>query len=127
MIPSFSACTATMRPSRRGARHALVQVRSSAAVKSSMPLADMKALKPTTPRLGKLIHMRNVAGHQAAPQREVRDRRGFAPPRPLSRSSRTSMVGGWALSGISITSSRHRPPVPASLWRSLPTRFALVR
>ena len=68
-----------------------------------MPLSHMNALKPTTPRSASSSSAVEVAGHEAAPEREVDARGALGAARAWRRTRRASTVGGCAFSGMSTT------------------------
>ena len=75
---------------------------SSAAGKSVDPAVAHERLEADDAALGELVEAVEVAGDDAAPQREVDDRGRARGRRAFASNAAPSIVGGWALSGISM-------------------------
>ena len=98
---SLSAWTATGNPSRAARSMPSSSVRSSAAGNSSTPLADMNALKPTTPRAASSSSRSGSPG-TSPPQSATSTCAAPSAARALASNAAPSTVGGIEFSGMSI-------------------------
>src|SRR3954451_19883583 len=100
-LAGSSAWTATGRSSAAARSMPAASVSSSAAGKSSIPLSHMNALNPTTPRSASSSSRSRLPGTMAphSAKSTTADARAAA---TLASNAAPSIVGGWALSGISM-------------------------
>ncbi len=102
VIVSDSACTATIKPSSAARCIPSRNVRSSTAAKSSIPLFDMKAFKPITPRSRSVSSSAKFPGTNP-PQSAKSTNECFSAAARFASKLGPSIVGGCAFSGMSKT------------------------
>jgi hypothetical protein len=103
-----------------GLGHAVVERRSTAAAKSSIPLAAIRALTPTTPSSAS---RGTPPRDEAAPEGRSPCARSRSRPRASAGRRLRRRSGGREFSGMSITSCRPRPR-PRCPWPRRPSRRA---
>ena len=119
MISSFLACTATGTAGRAATRMQAWRVASSARAKSSILLAHMNTLKPTTPRSSGCSRRSTPPGTRP-PGRSPRPRTDLQPPASRGRQQPSWWVGARSAASPARWSHRHRR-AHGCRWPSPPT------